>query len=489
MITDDQFAAWLDDSGAQRVTLFEVGCLVGGVPTTRYFSNKAYGGGSSATPYLAIVVGGLKMTESISLVTEASLSAGDIELLNFGGEFDSYLDDNWSNQTITAWVGDVRWPRADFRQDLFGIVSDIDGTKAADRLNLILRDKFQRLNTPVTEELMGASAPNPETLRPLLLGESHNITPKLKNAATKEYEFNSVASEDVIEVRTDGKKRTTITKNLAVGSFTFTDAVGPGTVTCSAQGVKPSGTYSNRIVPLIKYLVTQCGKAGARFTDSDLDLVSLAAFDAAHPQIVGLYIPDRMNVLEACHELAGSVGAQMVPTRTGLLRLIQIAFPTSATTEIRQSAQIDGTIQLVAYSEIAGAVKIGFCRNWTQQPNLGTSLPPAHKEMFAEEWLTAYEKDDAVLAAFKLDGAPSQQNTCLQDDVEAQAEALRRLNIFKVKRKTYRFQGTPRNMMLELGQAVKLFSNRYNLAAGKVGIVTSLARDWDTFQVTVEVTI
>ena len=44
-------------------------------------------------------------------------------------------------------------------------------------------------------------------------------------------------------------------------------------------------------------------------------------------------------------------------------------------------------------------------------------------------------------------------------------------------------------MLLELGQAVELFSNRYGLATGKVGIVTSLSPDWDNFHVTVEVTV
>ncbi len=484
MITDDQFATWLSDSAAQRVTLFEVGVN----SETRYLSNKAYIG-SSATPYLAIVAGGLKMTESISLVAEASLSAGDVELYNVGGAYDSWLDDNWVNQPITVFVGDVRWPRADFRQIFVGRIADIDGTKTRDRLNLKLRDKFQRLNAQVTEAQMGASAGNPDALRPVLLGEAHNITPKLKNSTTREYEFNDVASERLIEVRTDGKKRTTITENLAVGSFTFTDAVGPGEVTCSAQGVKPDGTYSNRIASLVKYLVKSRGKASEAFTDPDLDLVSLSAFDTAHPQTVGLFMSERTNVIDACHQLASSIGAQLIQTRTGLARLIQIAFPTTATTEIRPNVQLDRSIQLVAQTEVQGAVKIGYCRNYTLQPNLPTSLPPEHKELYAEEWLTATATDATVIAAYKLDAAPVQQNTCLQDADEAQAEAERRLGIFKVKRKTYRFEGTPANMLLELGQAVTLYSNRYALSAGKVGIVTSLAPDWDNFHVTVEVTV
>lgn len=485
MITDDQYAAWFSDSTAQRVTLFEVGFNNG---STRYLSNKAYGGGSASTPYLAVVVGGLKMTQSISLVSEATLSTGDIELVNLSGALDSWLDDNFVNEPVSVFVGDVRWPRADFRQIFVGRIADIDGTKSRDRINLRLRDKFQQLNGQVTDAQMGAGAASPEALRPVLLGEVHNLTPKLKNSTTKEYEFNDGASERLIEVRTDGKTRT-VAENLAAGSFTFTDAVGPGAVTCSAQGVKPDGVYTDRIAPLIKYLVKSRGKVDQRFTDADLDLDSLAAFDAAHPQCVGLYLTERTNVIDACHQLASSVGAQFIPTRGGLAKLIQIAFPTTATTEIHANVQLDRSISLVAQTAVVGAVKVGYARNYTLQPNLPTSLPLQHKEWYDEEFFTATASDPTVITAYGLDAAPVQQNTCLQDAAEAQAEAERRLDIFKVKRKTYRFEGTPANMLLELGQAVKLFSNRYNLGAGKVGIVTSLSPDWDNFHVTVEITV
>lgn len=486
-MTDAEFTAWLNDSAAQRVTLFQSGVNSGGTDKVRYLSTRAYGNGSSATPHLAVVAGGLKMTESISLVTEAGLSAGDIEINNFSGERDSWLDDIYVNQLLTAKVGDVRWPESDFRAIFTGIAADIDGTKARDKLNLRLRDKMQRLNTPVMEAKMGGVAPNPESLRPLVLGEVHNITPKLKNPSTGEYEVCAVGIENIIEVRVDGKPRA-VTKNLSVGSFTFNEAVGPGAVTCSVQGVKLAGTYVNTVAQLVKYLVTQYGNTTTRFTDADLDLASLATFDAAHPQPVGLYISERMNVLEACHQLASSIGAQLVMTRAGLLRLVQIAFPTSATTEIRPSVQLDRSIRLVAQTEVAAAITIGYCKNWTVQPSLITSLPVAHKELYADEWLESNAEDLTVKAAYKLDTAPTMIETCLQVTADAQAEAVRRRDIFKVKRKTYRFEGTPANMMLELGQSVKLFSNRYNLAAGVFGVVTSLAPDWENFHVTVEVT-
>lgn len=489
-ISDAQFTLWLNDQTAQRVVLFDATVVSGGISTPRYFSTKPFSGLSSAKPYLPIVRGGLRLTESISMDADAVLNAGDIELSNFGGQYDSWLDDVWVNAPITGWVGDVRWPRSDFRQIFSGVASDIN-SKDRNSLNIMLRDKMQRLNTPVTDSKMAGSAPNADTLHPTLVGEVHNLSPKLKDPNNQggEYEFNYTGSERLIEVRVDAKPRSTVTANLTVGSFTFQTAVGPGTVTCSAQGVKPSGTYSNKIADLIQYLVTQMGNSANRFSTGDLDTANLSQFNTTNAQPVGLYIPDRMNVIEACRLLASSVGAQMVISRTGLLRLIQFSIPTSATTEIHETEQINKSIKIVGRSKVEAAVKIGYCKNWTVQTNLQTSIPDAHKELFAEEWLSYTASDSATQTLYKLAQEPVMIETCLQVLADAQAEATRRLNVVKQPRTTYQFEGSPAEMLLELGQPVKLFSSRFNLSSGKVGLVTSLSPDWGNLHVTVEVTV
>lgn len=483
-ITDAQFSAWLDDSGAQRVTLFEVGVNSAGADITRYLSNRAYGGGS--VPYLAIIAGGLKLTEAISLNAEASLSAGDIEIVNADGKFDDWLDDIWVNKSIRAWVGDVRWARADFREIFNGIVADI-GARSRDRLSLKLRDKFQRLNTPITDSKLGGTTPNKDLLLPLCFGECHNVTPLLSNPVTLEYQVHDGAVESIFEVRDNGVPITVAVHN-ETGKFTLL-AAPAGAITCSVQGDKFGGVYRNTIAALVQRIATGYGKASDRFASGDLDTVNLAAFEAAHPQPVGLYIPDRMNVIEACRQLASSVGAQAISSRTGLLRLIQISFPTSATVEIRRSNQLDRTITPGDRSDVAAAVKIGYCRNWTEQPGLQTALPAQHKDLFASAWLSATAVDVSVQAAYKLDAQPVQRDTCLQAGTDAQAEAARDLAIRKQVRTPYQFDGTPAMMLLEVGQAVKLFSTRFGLSAGKVAVVTSLTPDWSNFHVSVEVTI
>jgi hypothetical protein len=487
VITDAQFAAWLGDSSAQRVMLFEVGVKSAGVDTIRYLSTKAYIG-SAATPYQAVVAGGLKVTESISMDSEASLSAGDIEIHNGDGARDAWLDDVWANQPVNAFLGDVRWDRTDFRQVFAGTIIDI-GCKSRDRLNLRLANKLERLNTPVTDVKIGGNATNPDALVPVLLGEGSNISPVQTNPSTLEYAFGDGVNEGVIEVRTDGKPRGAVTVTPSTGRFVFNEAVGTGVVTCSAQGTKFNGAYVNTISQLVQYLVTQRGKSTTRFGAADLDATQLAAFDTANPQPVGLYLTERTNVLVACQQLASSVGAQLVMSMTGKLRLIQFAIPTSATTVIPRSQQLDRSITIVNRPEVAAAVKIGYCRNWTEQNNLQTSLPAAHKALYAEQWLSVTSEDPMVKATYKRDSEPSLIETCLLRKTDAQVEADRRRDIVKVQRTTYRFEATPAQLLTELGQAVTLFSNRFGLAAGKVGIVTSRSVDWGTLRSTLEVTV
>jgi hypothetical protein len=100
MITDAQYLAWLQSSGAQRVTLIEVGVNSAGVDQVRYLSNQPYLNGSADTPYLAVVTGGLQVTESISLTAAPALSAGDLELDNTNGSLDGWLFDVWKNPCV-----------------------------------------------------------------------------------------------------------------------------------------------------------------------------------------------------------------------------------------------------------------------------------------------------------------------------------------------------------------------------------------------------
>jgi len=84
-----------------------------------------------------------------------------------------------------------------------------------------------------------------------------------------------------------------------------------------------------------------------------------------------------------------------------------------------------------------------------------------------------------------LNAEPVQIDTMLLTRADADAEAQRRLDLWKVPRTTYEFDGVPELLTLELGQAVTVYSPRFGMAAGVSGIIISLAPDWNTGRVKV----
>lgn len=489
-MTDGDYAAWLVNPSAIRIVLIEVVANVATVETTRYLSTGAYVTGAADTPantaYLPLAANGITFTEQISLASEASISFGDVEINNHDGALDGWLDDVWANRTLKAYIGDPRWARADFRMIFNGIVADID-SKSRDKLTLKIRDKLQRLNTPIYEVKLGGSTANKDAVLPLTFGEVHNITALLTDPATLEYQVHAGAIEDIIEVRDNGMP-ITVTKHVSTGKFNLL-ASPAGQITVSVQGDKPT-TYYNTISKLVQRIVQSYGKATDAFIAGDLDAGNLAAFESAHAQVVGYYAQNRENVLNVCQSLAGSVGAQLIMSRIGELRLIQIELPPSGTpTVITADQMVQGTLQIVERPEVAASVKIGFNQNWTVEPNLLTTIPPEHKDLFASEWLTETATDSAVQTKYKLNAEPVQEDTCLQVRSEAATEAARRLDLRKVPRTVYQFEGTADMLLLELGQAVTIFNSRFGLSGGATGMVVSLAPNWMTGHVTVGILV
>ena len=496
MTTDAQFLEWLQSSSAVRMVLIEAQVNVGGSEVTRYIASRPYITGPGDVPanteYLPLATGGLAFTEQVSLTGEAGLSGGDIELDNGDGGLDSWLGDVWRNRAIRAWSGDPSWPRADFRLVFDGIISDV-ASSSRESINLVLRDKLQRLNVPITEGKLGGTTQNMDAILPIPFGECSNVVPLLSDTNLL-YRFGCpvewVMGGDEFgpEARCNGKP-VSITPDLAAGSFRLQLNPNGATVTCSVQGDNVGG-YAPRIAPLVQRIATAYGTAAGRFTLDDLDLANLAAFDVAHPQTVGLYVADRTNQAQAIQQLAASVGAQALMSRTGQLRLVQIALPgIGVPVEIGPEQMLERSLHPAERLAVVAAVKIGFDRNYTVQPSLTTSIQPAHADLYATEWLTETVVDEAVRARYRLTDDPAQIETCLKTRADAHAEAARRLALNSVPRTIYEFDGEPEMMMLELGQAVTLTDARYGLQDGAPGVTVLLARYWLTGRVTVGVLV
>lgn len=490
MITAEQFLEWLYDDTAMRCLLLEAGVRVGTEEITRRMSNRGYVTGPNDTPpnteYPSLIAGGIRLTENLKMDGTGSLSWGDIEFYNNEGDKDSWLNDVWTNRPLSVYLGDVRWPREDF-QLVFTGVSDGLTSRSRNRLNLKLRDVLQRLNTPASEVKLGGTSPNKDRILPILLGECHNIEPLMTDEANHEYMVHLGPIEGIIEVRDNGLP---VSFSAVAGTGKFRLNQQPmGQITVSAQGDK-TPSYSNSISHLIQRLVTSYGKVSERFTAADIDTANWSAFGAANTQPVGLYASDRINVLQTCQQLAASIGAQLIASRTGKLKLMRVDFPPAGTPlVITPDMMVDQNIKLVEMPDVEAAVKLGYCKNWTVQSNLDTGVPEAHLDLYKQEWLTVTGVAADTATVYKLNEDPQQVDTLLLVESDAINETNRRLNIKKVQRKVFQFDAFPELLTVELGKSVTIFNERYDLQNGKLGVITSLSPDWMSSRITVQVTV
>jgi len=485
-VTNAEYTAWLDNPSAVRCILVECVARISGVETTLYLSSKTYEDTVASRVYLPRVIGNsVNITERISLEGDGSISFGDVEFENNDGALDDYLDYVWTNRVIAAYIGDVTWLRADFRTIFNGITENLD-SKSNRTLNVKVRDKLEQLNNPITDNKLGGTTPNKDKIVPLTFGEVHNITPLLTNPATLEYQVHDGSNEDIIEVRDNGVP---VSYNLdwPNGKFTL-NATPAGTVTCSAQGYWPS-TYLTTAADIIENIVTSWGEASTRFTSGDIDASNFSTFNAANPQILGVHINSKENVLRICNDLADSVGGQMSMSRAGLLQLLKISLPPASTVmDITKDDIVSKTITIIERPNVEGAVKVGYAKNWTIQKNLQTGIPPEHKDMFAREWFTEEQEDASVKTIYKLSGEPEQVDTYLIEEADASAEATRRLNIKKTQRTIYAFRGKPRLSELELNQGITITHPRFNLSSTDA-TVTAITINWGNLIVDLEILI
>ncbi len=487
--TDAEFLAWLKAPSSIRTILVEATVRIGAAETTLYLSNRNYVDGIANLAYTPCLTGGVSFNESLNFSGAPSISYGDIDIDNSGGARDAWLDYIWDNRAVTVYMGDPTWVKADFRIIFSGIVGSLN-PKSSTQLGLRLLDKLQRLNVPLTETVLGGSTDQKDRLVPILLGEAHNIEPLLENPATLVYRFNQTAANGIIEVRDSGAPITTFTDDSGNGKFTLT-AAPVGQITLSAQGVKPSGTYSNNIATLIRHIVTSYGPVATRLTTADLDLTSLTAFAAANTQPVGYYATDRENMLNICQALAASVGAQVVSTTLGKLRLVKLALPAAGTPIVVTPSDMESRSLVISdRPSVAASCNLGYCKNWTvQSSGLATGLPARSASSFATEFLTTVSTDTTAAANYKLDAQPVQENTYLLVEAHAIAEAARRKSLWSTQRHVYTAKYFSHLMLTELGDTVSITHPRFGLSSGKTGLVVSIARDWFAGRISIGVLI
>jgi hypothetical protein len=523
--------AWLESPTSIKRIFIEV--QVYNVITTQtenlYLSNTAYATNDSSIIFNPIVRGGVTVSQSLNITSfQASITDGDIELENNMGEYDNWLDSTkyiWYNRPIKVYLGDPFWTSTDwsnfltkFKLIFNGIVADID-SKGIYSLNIKLRDRLQKLNTSITESTMdglgdlSTTEDLSTTMRPIILGEVYNISPKLIQPGNLKYCLHGGTIEDIIEIRDNavplyttgiGWYYNTIPPtgviDLTESSFSLVSQPA-GTITCSVQGDKRSinltsgaleTSYVNNVPSIIALILTQYGTVDSKITSADIDLLNFASVAIDRYQAVGIYITSRENILTICSGLAASIGAQLLTDLEGKVQLLTLGiYNTLGVTisSITEDDMLAGSFEISYRTGITGATKLGYCKTWSTQAGLLTAIPEDHKSLFNDTVEYAKAVDTNICTLYKLPTEVEPRDTYLINKAEAEAEATRINNYYKVPHTVYKFKGFANLFPLKLGQQVSLTHNRFGLSSGKTGQVVSLEYDWINSYITVGVII
>ena len=491
----NEIIQWLQTPDKLPVILVEIPGIITPGFTTMYLSSSPYTTNPTDTlsnvQYNSCIIGGINFTETLSLSGGVSLNYGDIELDNTSGERDFWLSDYiWVNKDIQILIGDSTWSRNDFRPIFNGTIVDIS-SRSLSSINIIISDKMQKLNNPISETLISDLSSNSEVLIPVTFGEVFNVSPikSSTNVNTLEYQVHTGSIEDIIEARDNGVP-ISITKNLANGKFTLNQ--NPyGQITCSVQGDK-NVTYYNDIANIIKRIVKNFGPTSTRLVDADIDLTNFSSFSATYTQPVGIYIQSRENILSICNKLANSIGAQLTFSSTGLLRLITLNMPPSGGSvyNVGPNDFEYNSLSINDKVDIRASTKISYCKNYTvQSGNIAAGVPSNNKVLFEEDFLIESVVDSVVQSDYKLTTEPEAEETPLVKKTDAINEATRRNNLWKTPRFVITFKAYGHLLPIELGDTINLTDSRFGLSSTKSGLVVSISRSWLTNRVTIGVLV
>lgn len=509
------FTDWLSSYNGPRVLIAQLQVLSGGSLVTRYVSTHTVT--VDSVEYLPFIKGTLQINTAINLEFGASMSVGGLDLINSDKYIDSWLNDNWVNKSCKVYVGPLPGSYTnqslsnDYELVLDGVTEDID-SKSLNVLSLKLRDKLEKVNYPVTEAILGnyfhgsiladdsATYNNPAktSIKPLVFGEVHNITPLSTDPTQLEYMVSDGPVERIIEVLDNGVpvvfrtvKTVAEVGDIPPGSFRLNSSP-VGTVTASVQGVAKTinisgntyvDSYTNTASNIIATILKLYGK---QLQYSELDSTSFSSLGSAP---VGVYLKDRTNAFVVCGEVAKSINCALVVSPKGVVKLVEVKLPTAASISINDTNTVLNTMKLNSKTDVDAGVRLGYARNYTVMSGIVTGIPEEHKQLLSTEYMEIVVKDTTAATDYNITVEPDLEATYLITSADATSKANDRLALRNKPRKVLAIQGVLELMQLEAGTPVVVDINRFGISTGSLGLVLSTRPDWVTGKIDLEILV
>jgi len=219
-----------------------------------------------------------------------------------------------------------------------------------------------------------------------------------------------------------------------------------------------SGTEDIAIADAIDRI---CGSAGVAWWFDNLDRFRIARFDEPSGDPVATFAR------------LGDAGAEGGATVFDILR--------------------DGFQRLPSHDLGEGVpvwkVVVRYRRNWTVQTQVAGSVLEDRKAELAQEWRTVEETDPGVYALYGEDSPTLTVDTLFDDAADAEAEAVRLLNLYGVRRDRLKVKVRLTAALIaaiDLNAVVMVRLDRFDYAAGRLMRVIGIEYDSSAFVATLD---
>lgn len=367
-----------------------------------------------------------------------------------------------------------------------------------------LKDNSYKLTVPAQPNLYGGGggadggADLAQKPKPLAFGAVLNVSPPLIEAARLIYQVHDGAVRDVVAVYDRGAALDKAGDYpdfaalrgaaIAQGAFATCRALGlfrlnaqpAGQVTADVQGDNAGGVYVQSTADVVRRLI---GRATALHDPVDLDVLSFDRLNAVQPAPIGYYagVDASPTVADVIAALMHGIGGWGGFRRNGLFELrrfdapaapVLMSFGPTEIIDIKRKPLPDGL------TPPPWRQRVPSRRNWTMQESDLAGVVSTERTAF----LAAAERlSEASSLAVKGDHPfaqdPQPVAAFFRDKVDADREAQRLLELFRVERALYELTLPRRALYLNLGDTINVTYPRFDLSVGRMMTVVESSED------------
>ncbi|MCB2186479.1 MAG: phage tail protein [Deltaproteobacteria bacterium] len=322
--------------------------------------------------------------------------------------------------------------------------------------------------------------------RPLVYGHCYNLTPVLIDTLDHLYLVNDPDLGPIQEVVAvyDGGYRwvagTNYFVNLANGTIKLATEPEYGSITCEVKGRRIGGVYKEKPGEIAQDLVTSFGG----FTTAEVDTASVAAFNAAVPQAVGLFLDSQSPVMGAVESLLTGLTAVAGFNYAGQFQMLRFTPPAgSPALELSDAEILDFAVE--PEDRLYHQARVGAGRVWTVQKEVDPVADEDWRARVAEEYVWATAQDDTVKGLYPL-ATTCEHGTLLYSATEGETVAAWWLALFGQRRRVLTIKLKLQSLPLDLGALVRVTRERFGLAAGPLFRVVGFAEDHQNATITMK---